>query len=315
MEEVPFVSVCTPTFNRRPFITSLVRCFQQQTYPADRMELIILDDGTDPVGDMVEGIPHVKYFYHPTKMPLGQKRNELHRKCSGDILVYMDDDDYYPPTRVAHAVSELQRHPSALLAGCSEMHLYFGEPECRVYQCGPYKENHSTAATFAFRKQLLDTTQYADNDELAEEVAFTKRHSIPMIQLDPRQTILVFAHAHNSLNKNLMLERKEQMRMVVSPFGVDDFVADPLLKYFYLHQMSLLLREYTPGQCKYKPGMQAAVTRQLGKMGIAVSSSMNSSSHPSSEVEELRRKLSEKDILLQKVLLQMKQLVARWKEP
>lgn len=69
-EDVPFVSVCTPTFNRRPFITSLVRCFQQQTYPADRMELIILDDGTDPVGDMVEGIPHVKYFYHPTKMPL-----------------------------------------------------------------------------------------------------------------------------------------------------------------------------------------------------------------------------------------------------
>ena len=32
-EEQPFVSVCTPTFNRRPFIEMMFQCFRNQTYP------------------------------------------------------------------------------------------------------------------------------------------------------------------------------------------------------------------------------------------------------------------------------------------
>jgi glycosyltransferase involved in cell wall biosynthesis len=34
-------------------------------------------------------------------MILGAKRNLIHKHAKGDILVYMDDDDYYPPERVA----------------------------------------------------------------------------------------------------------------------------------------------------------------------------------------------------------------------
>ena len=51
MEEndLPFVSVCTPTFNRRPFIPYLIDCFMKQDYPKDRMEWIIVDDGDDKI--------------------------------------------------------------------------------------------------------------------------------------------------------------------------------------------------------------------------------------------------------------------------
>ena len=45
----PLVSVCTPTFNRRPFIASMIACFKHQDYPADKMEWIIIDDGTDKI--------------------------------------------------------------------------------------------------------------------------------------------------------------------------------------------------------------------------------------------------------------------------
>jgi glycosyltransferase involved in cell wall biosynthesis len=44
---IPFVSICTPTFNRRPFILNLIKCVDSQTYPKDKMEWIIVDDGTD----------------------------------------------------------------------------------------------------------------------------------------------------------------------------------------------------------------------------------------------------------------------------
>ena len=39
----------------------------------------------------------------------------------------MDDDDYYPPERVSHAVEMLQSHPKALCAGASVLHTYFKE--------------------------------------------------------------------------------------------------------------------------------------------------------------------------------------------
>jgi glycosyltransferase involved in cell wall biosynthesis len=49
----PFVSIITPTFNRRPFIPTMIECYKNQTYPKNRMEWIIVDDGTDKIGDLV----------------------------------------------------------------------------------------------------------------------------------------------------------------------------------------------------------------------------------------------------------------------
>ena len=110
----PLVSICTPTFNRRPFIKTLIKCFEHQTYPKDKMEWIIIDDGTDKIEDLVKDIPQVKYYKYDEQMILGKKRNLMHEKCNGDIIVYMDDDDYYPPERVSHSVEMLLTHPKAL---------------------------------------------------------------------------------------------------------------------------------------------------------------------------------------------------------
>ena len=61
----PLVSVCTPTYNRRLFIPSLIKCFKSQTYPKEKIEWIVIDDGTDKVEDLFEGVECVKYFYYP----------------------------------------------------------------------------------------------------------------------------------------------------------------------------------------------------------------------------------------------------------
>ena len=246
----PFVSLCTPTFNRRPFIPYMIKCFEHQTYPKDRIEWIIIDDGTDPIGDLVKHIPQVKYFYYEEKMLLGKKRNLMHSKCSGDIIIYMDDDDYYPPERISHAVETLKNNPTFLIAGLSEMHIYFDSRNA-VYQCGPYKPYHSTAATFAFKKELLLQTKYDDEIALAEENKFTKGYTIPLIQLDTLKTILVFSHKHNSLNKETLLENPQHT--IPSRFTVDDFIKDPILKQFYMYDMNTVLEEYEPGKLKYKP--------------------------------------------------------------
>lgn len=257
----PFVSICTPTYNRRPFIATMIQCFMHQTYPKDRMEWIIVDDGTDKIGDLVKDIPQVKYYSYDTKMPLGKKRNLMHDKTKGTIIVYLDDDDYYPPERVSHAVEMLRSHPEALCAGSGEIYVYYNHIN-KMYQFGPYGPKHATAGTFAFKRELMLQQRYDDTAELAEEAHFLKNYTIPFVQLDPLKTILVFSHAHNTFDKKQLLKQPPNMFMKESAKTVDMFIKEPALKDFFTRQMDLLLVEYKPGDISMKPG----VIKQMDEM-------------------------------------------------
>jgi len=315
--QLPFISVCTPTFNRRPFIPYMIKCFEHQTYPKDRIEWIIIDDGTDPIGDLVTNIPQVKYFYYEDKMLLGKKRNVMHSKCSGDIIIYMDDDDYYPEERFSHAVDTLLKNPQYLIAGSSEMHVYF-ESRNRVYQCGPYKQYHSTAATFAFRKELLAQTKYDDEKALAEETQFTKGYSIPLVQLDTLKSILVFSHKHNSLNKETLLENPESTRTVPSRYTVDDFIKDPVLKQFYMYDMNKVLDNYEPGRPENKPKLMEQIKKMEDERAKRIEDHnrmlqsqqklLSNSNKPLNKdlIKEYEKKLDDKNYLINELLKKIK---------
>jgi glycosyltransferase involved in cell wall biosynthesis len=251
-KELPFVSVCTPTFNRRPFWPITIECFKHQTYPSNKIEWIIIDDGTDKIEDLVSDISNVKYFKYDEKMPLGKKRNLMHEKSKGDIIVYMDDDDYYPPERVSHAVNMLISHPNALCAGASEIYIWFKHIQ-KMYQFGPYNKNHATAGTFAFKRELLDDHRYEDHAALAEEKAFLKDYSVPFVQLEPKKTILVFSHIHNTFDKKKLLENGQNQYQKESDKTVEEFVKEENIRDFFLNQIDKLLKNYEPGDPKNKP--------------------------------------------------------------
>jgi len=256
-ETYPFVSICTPTFNRRPFIPYMIKCFENQTYPNDKMEWIIVDDGTDKIEDLVSHIPNVKYYRYEEKMTLGKKRNLMHEKCSGEIIVYMDDDDYYPPERVSHAVEMLQKNPKIMVAGSSEMHIYFKHIN-KMYQFGPYGPNHATAATFAFRKEYLAQSGYENDTSCAEEKKFLKDYSVPMVQLDTLKTILVISHIHNSLDKKILLNDPNPF-VKESKYNVSDFIKDDEMTHFYIEGVEALLLKYDPGRPENKPDVMKQV--------------------------------------------------------
>lgn len=251
-KELPFVSVCTPTYNRRPFWEYTIKCFHHQDYPKDKIEWIIIDDGTDKIEDLVKDIPQVKYFKYDEKMPLGKKRNIMHEKSKGDIIVYMDDDDYYPKERISHSVNMLLSHPSALCAGASEIYIWFKHIQ-QMYQFGPYGPNHATAGTFAFKRELLKDHKYEDHAALAEEKAFLKNYTVPFVQLEPKKTILVFSHIHNTFDKKKLLENGENQFQKKSHRTVDEFVKEDDLKDFYMNKIDNLLQNYEPGDPSNKP--------------------------------------------------------------
>ena len=256
--ELPFVSVCTPTFNRRPFIKHIIDCFDSQTYPKDRMEWIIIDDGTDKIEDLVKDHPQVRYYSYDKKMALGKKRNIMHEKSKGEIIVYMDDDDYYPPERVSHSVEMLTVNPEAMCAGSSEIYIYFKHID-KFYQFGPYGPNHATAGTFAFKKELLKDTAYEDEAALAEEKAFLKNYTVPFVQLDPIKTILVFSHAHNTFDKRKLLENAHPKFIRESEKTVETFIKDAVVRKFYMNDIEKELESYEPG----KPIMKPDVLKQI----------------------------------------------------
>lgn len=240
----PMVSVITPTYNRRPFIPYLVKCFLAQDYPQDRMELIVIDDGTDKIHDLLPKQDNIKYVALAEKLTLGAKRNLSHKYATGTIIVYFDDDDHYSPERVSHAVTRLMSNPRALCAGSSALPIYFKDLKC-IYMLGPYHKSHATAGTFAFRRTLLNETAYQDDATFAEEKHFLKNYTVPFVQLDPMKTILAISHKLNTFDKHKCLTPNNPF-VTKTPLNVSDFIKNSDMRDFYENRIHGLLKKYRP---------------------------------------------------------------------
>jgi hypothetical protein len=282
--QLPFVSVCTPTFNRRPFVPMMLQCFDHQTYPKDRMEWLIVDDGTDKIEDLLAGHPQIRYFSYGQKMTLGQKRNLLNENARGDILVYMDDDDYYPPERVRHAVERLLSHPAALCAGSSAMFIYFKHIQ-KMFQFGPYGPNHATAATFAFRRELLAQTAFDPASSVAEEKKFLKDYTIPFVQLDPVKSILVVSHNHNSFDKKELLKHGPNPNIHETALTPANIIREPALLRFFMEEVDPLLANYRAGEIQHKPD----VMKQIAEIKQRREQAMQEQQHRQQMQEEYQR--------------------------
>jgi glycosyltransferase involved in cell wall biosynthesis len=199
---LPLVSLCTVTRNRAAFLPLLQGLILLQTYPRERMEWVIVDD-SDPDHPRFQPDPSqglaIQHHHLPGPLPLGRKRNLAHSLCRGEIIVVLDDDDYYPHTRVAHAVEQLQAS-EALIAGSSLLPVFF-LPERELWLAGPYGPRHATANTFAFKRELLQRTRCDDAASQAEEKAFLQGYSLPMVQLQAPHTIVCIGHDRNTYEK------------------------------------------------------------------------------------------------------------------
>ena len=234
MRNFPFVSVITPTYNRRRFIPNIIQAFRQQSYPAARMEWIVLDDGSDKVEDLFlkAAIPNVRYLYDPVKKNIGAKRNRLNVEAKGDIIIAMDDDDFYPPERVAHVVTKFKQNPQIQLAGSSEIYMYYTDIKT-IYKLGPYNPNHATNGTMAWRREYSDNHLYDETVTHAEEKSFLESYRHPMIQLDPMKVMLVLSHSENTFNKTKMREDPTNPFVKKTALKLRDFIKDQALRTFY----------------------------------------------------------------------------------
>jgi glycosyltransferase involved in cell wall biosynthesis len=237
MAQRPFVSVLTPTYNRRLFIPTAIACFKAQTYPQDRMEWIILDDGSDPVEDLFKasGLRNVRYYREEKKLPIGAKRNKINELAKGDICVAWDDDDYYPADRIRYSVMRLQGAPAtyrAPVVGASQLFLYFTDRN-EIWSIGPYNQQHCTNGTMAYWRSYFKDHRYDDTAEKAEEKKFMDDWKTQVIQLRPELTMLVICHAYNTFDKRRLFGQTNPTFKKQS-IKLKDIVKDKKTRDFYL---------------------------------------------------------------------------------
>jgi glycosyltransferase involved in cell wall biosynthesis len=92
----PFVSVVIPTYNRPGLLAKTVESFLQQTYPADRFEIIIVDNNSSDdtpavIDELAEQSSQVRGLTEGRK-GAHFARNTGGRAAKGEILYFTDDD-------------------------------------------------------------------------------------------------------------------------------------------------------------------------------------------------------------------------------
>ena len=231
----PFVSVLTPTYNRSQYIPRIVECYKAQDYPKESMEWIVLDDGQELCEEIflkeTEGLPNIRYVTLKEKVNIGEKRNILNKLAKGEIIICMDDDDYYCPERVSHVVEQFQKNPTIDLAGSSTLYMYYTKYK-DIIKMGPYNKNHATNGTMAWRKQYADTHLYDEMVTFGEEKSFLDNYKHPIIQLDSRKVMLVMSHDDNTYNKDAMRLNENQF-VKKTNLSLKDFIKNKdILKLF-----------------------------------------------------------------------------------
>lgn len=117
----PEISVIIPTHNRRVFLHRILDALAQQTFPAEKFEVIVVLDGcTDDSDEMLHGLstPFSLRVINQKQNGPASARNRGADLACGNLLIFLDDDiEPVPGFVMAHANAHDQ--PSKVVIGHS----------------------------------------------------------------------------------------------------------------------------------------------------------------------------------------------------
>jgi glycosyltransferase involved in cell wall biosynthesis len=135
--------------------------FQRQDYP--NRELIILDDGTDPVRDLVPDDLRIRYYLIDGKLTVGHKRNLACQEAVGEIILHWDDDDWASDRRLSYQVESLISSRSEI---CGLDRIYFFDLDSAQAWEYVYKGegNWIYGGTLCYTKEFWSRNPFPDLD-------------------------------------------------------------------------------------------------------------------------------------------------------
>jgi glycosyltransferase involved in cell wall biosynthesis len=105
------VSVIIPTYNYANFIIIAINSILSQTFPLDKIEIIVIDDGsTDNTQSVLEPFVQknlIKYFFQPNSGKANATLKGI-QKSTGKYIFNLDADDYFLEDKIQLSVNEYE---------------------------------------------------------------------------------------------------------------------------------------------------------------------------------------------------------------
>jgi glycosyltransferase involved in cell wall biosynthesis len=164
----PLVSIVTPSFNTAPFLREALVAVAQQDYPAT--EHIVVDGGsTDGTLEILREHSDIRWLSEPDR---GQADaiNKGFELASGDIVAWLNADDYYLPGAIAGAVEALRADPSCAMVYSNWVVVGEDGAEVGRYEAPDWdlkqeieRGNFIPQPTTFFRREALDAVGLLDD--------------------------------------------------------------------------------------------------------------------------------------------------------
>ena len=215
-ESCPPISIVTLLHNRRRFVDLCLHNLLITDYPKDKIEWVVVEDSdiveeqaADKVLKFGRGCAPMSVSYIPLEkknVPIGSMRNKAIKMAQHDIILFMDDDDHYPPTSFSKRVAWLVAHPwQPKAVACTTIACYDLIRGTSAVNTPPWTlplRQRISEATLTFYKSWWEAKKFP-KVSMAEGEGFLEGRESDVLELPPQQMIVAMSHGKNTSGRRI----------------------------------------------------------------------------------------------------------------
>jgi hypothetical protein len=212
--DCPPISIVTPTYHRQKLFDIALHNLLLTDYPKDKIEWVIVEDGTDPALSAREKIisfqlqvPELSIKYIPIEghMSVGEKRNVGVEYSKHEIVLFMDDDDHYPQTSFRRRVAWLLCNDKKKIASCTTIALYDLVHGTSAVNVPPYHlplSQRISEATLTFHKSAWRERPFPAVS-LSEGEGWIEGREHEVTEMSPQHIVVSLTHGKNHSGRRI----------------------------------------------------------------------------------------------------------------
>ena len=212
-DDLPFVSIVTPTYERRKLIYMAIRNFNEFIYPKHKLEWIILDDSKDSMKDIIPRDKRIHYIHIPNEhYSIPKKRNMGADFANHEYIMHMDDDDYYPPESILARVKILMKYKDKGIecVGSSSIGIYnIMNKNSNISSDG---DTSLSEASMGYTKKFWEERPFNEEEERGEYRGFIFGRFEKIMDIPYAFIIIAFTHTQNftdmrKIHENMLMNK------------------------------------------------------------------------------------------------------------
>lgn len=153
-DKYPFVSVIVPTYNDGQYLELCLKSLQEQSYPADKYEIIVIDNGSEISPELAAAQFDKVALLNESTPGSYVARNKGVSAAKGDVLAFIDADAIADERWIEEGVASLLSSEGVGLVG-GRVKFYFKE------QCKPNIFELFDSVNFFRQKDYVENEHFS----------------------------------------------------------------------------------------------------------------------------------------------------------